>query len=216
MNYKNAWLNFFDIPVLYFPLYFHPDPSVKRQSGFLRPHFTDSNVGSALNLPYFLNLGNHRDLTFHPKIYYNKDENPVFQFEYRNVTKNTNTIAEFSYNKGYNVIKKKRTGGSRNHLFLKSNIDLKIPDYDYSDLEINIKKTSNDTYLRVHNIISELTKNYNSMHSFAKFDFKKGNQKLAIRFDSYENLTATDNRYEHVFPNIDYLYKEIVICKHNL
>ena len=34
INYKNAWLQIYDRPVFYFPKFFHPDPSVKRQSGF--------------------------------------------------------------------------------------------------------------------------------------------------------------------------------------
>jgi LPS-assembly protein len=37
INYKNAWLEIYDFPVVYFPKFFHPDPSVKRQSGLLRP-----------------------------------------------------------------------------------------------------------------------------------------------------------------------------------
>ena len=34
INYLNAWLEVYDKPVLYFPKFFHPDPTVKRQSGF--------------------------------------------------------------------------------------------------------------------------------------------------------------------------------------
>ena len=30
INYKNAWLEIYDFPVVYFPKFFHPDPSVKR------------------------------------------------------------------------------------------------------------------------------------------------------------------------------------------
>ena len=33
--YEDAWLEIYDFPVVYFPKFFHPDPSVKRQSGFL-------------------------------------------------------------------------------------------------------------------------------------------------------------------------------------
>ena len=35
INYHNSWLNLYDKPVFYFPRFFHPDPTVKRQSGFL-------------------------------------------------------------------------------------------------------------------------------------------------------------------------------------
>ena len=35
INYKNAWLKIYDVPVIYFPKFYHPDPTVKRQSGFI-------------------------------------------------------------------------------------------------------------------------------------------------------------------------------------
>ena len=35
--YDNAVLKVYDVPVFYFPKFFHPDPSVERQSGFLKP-----------------------------------------------------------------------------------------------------------------------------------------------------------------------------------
>ena len=43
INYKNALVRLYDVPALYFPKFFHPDP-VKRQSGFLRPALNNSNV----------------------------------------------------------------------------------------------------------------------------------------------------------------------------
>ena len=53
--YKNAWLEIYDFPVFYFPKFFHPDPSVKRQSGFLSPSFGSSqNTGSSISTPCLL------------------------------------------------------------------------------------------------------------------------------------------------------------------
>ena len=47
--YKNAWLKIYDKKVLYFPKFFHPDPTVKRQSGFLIPSFASSkSLGTSL------------------------------------------------------------------------------------------------------------------------------------------------------------------------
>ena len=31
INYKNALLKIYDLPILYFPKFFHPDPTVERQ-----------------------------------------------------------------------------------------------------------------------------------------------------------------------------------------
>ena len=47
--YENAILKIYDIPVFYFPKFFHPDPTVKRQSGFLKPQLNNSNIlGSSI------------------------------------------------------------------------------------------------------------------------------------------------------------------------
>ena len=40
--YKNALLKVYNIPVFYLPKFFHPDPTVKRQSGILRPVLNES------------------------------------------------------------------------------------------------------------------------------------------------------------------------------
>ena len=42
--YENAILNIYDVPVFYFPKFFHPDPSVNRRSGLLQPRLNNSNV----------------------------------------------------------------------------------------------------------------------------------------------------------------------------
>ena len=42
INYKNALLKVYDVPVFYFPKFFHPDPTVERKSGFLIPTLKSS------------------------------------------------------------------------------------------------------------------------------------------------------------------------------
>ena len=44
IKYENAVLNLYDMPVFYFPKFFHPDPTVKRRSGLLQPRLNNSNV----------------------------------------------------------------------------------------------------------------------------------------------------------------------------
>ena len=52
--YDKAVVKVYDIPILYFPKFFHPGPTVKRQSGLLVPHINNSNIlGSSLQIPYF-------------------------------------------------------------------------------------------------------------------------------------------------------------------
>ena len=68
--YKHAWLKLYDKPVFYFPKFFHPDPTVKRQSGFLMPTFEDSSsLGSSLHIPYYYVLADNKDATFRTRLY---------------------------------------------------------------------------------------------------------------------------------------------------
>tara|TARA_E500000178_G_scaffold333762_1_gene369057 strand:- start:387 stop:1394 length:1008 start_codon:yes stop_codon:yes gene_type:complete len=70
INYKHAWLEIYDKPIIYFPKFFHPDPTVKRQSGFLMPQVIDSSsLGLSFKLPYYKVISDNKDLTFTPRIF---------------------------------------------------------------------------------------------------------------------------------------------------
>ena len=98
IEYKNAWLEIYDVPVAYFPYFFHPDPTVERQSGFLFPQFINSsNLGFSTQLPYYKTIDHDKDLTISPRIYTNN--NLFLQTEYRQIFKNSSLISDFSYNK---------------------------------------------------------------------------------------------------------------------
>ena len=93
--YKNASLKIYDKKVFYFPKFFHPDPTVKRQSGFLIPRFQDnSTTGLSLNLPYFIALAENKDITLSPRFF--ADDKFLFQSEFRQKNKNSNHIADLS------------------------------------------------------------------------------------------------------------------------
>ena len=58
--YDNAVIKIYDVPIFYLPKLSHPDPTVKRRSGFLNPSFADTkNLGSSINIPYFWNISKH-------------------------------------------------------------------------------------------------------------------------------------------------------------
>ena len=109
MNYRNALLKIYDIPILYFPKFFHPDPTVNRQSGLLKPTLNNSNVlGSSVTLPYFRAISNNKDFTFSPTIFDSKTLS--FQNEYRQKNKNSYLIADIGVVKDYTspVLKKEK------------------------------------------------------------------------------------------------------------
>ena len=62
--YENGTLELFGYPVAYLPFFYHPDPTVKRQSGFLPPHvYSNSRVGVGVEAPYFWSIKPNMDAT---------------------------------------------------------------------------------------------------------------------------------------------------------
>ena len=88
MIYENALLKIYNIPVFYFPKFFHPDPSVKRQSGLLLPQLNNSNnLGSSILLPYYHVISNNKDITINSSVF--DSDITMIQNEYRQVNKNS-------------------------------------------------------------------------------------------------------------------------------
>lgn len=65
--YEHARLEFFGVPIAYVPFFSHPDPTVKRKTGFITPSFLQTDaIGFGITTPYFWNLAPNYDLTFSP------------------------------------------------------------------------------------------------------------------------------------------------------
>ena len=68
IEYRDAWLEFAGVPVMYTPYMAHPDPTVRRRSGFLMPGAgMSSNIGANISTPYFWAIAENQDLTFTPR-----------------------------------------------------------------------------------------------------------------------------------------------------
>ena len=203
--YDQAVLKVYDIPVFYFPKFFHPDPTVKRQSGFLFPFFTDtSNLGTGFGLPYYWTIGSDKDLTFTPKFYSN--ESMLFMNEYRQAFKKGFLTLDTSYTDGYKNLTDTKTDGSRSHVFAQLDLNFNEDDSYESNLNLKIQRTSNDTFLRAHSIDTELVDSKNTiLENILDYNFVKDNMFLNISASVYEDQREkTKNRYEHILPNIIY------------
>lgn len=67
VTYLDGTFDILGVPVLYLPFFQHPDPSVKRKSGFLIPTYTSSDdLGFGIEVPYYFALAPNYDFTFHP------------------------------------------------------------------------------------------------------------------------------------------------------
>ncbi len=65
--FSDAQLRLAGVPVFYIPRLRMPDPTLDRATGFLMPRFTNSSkIGSGLWVPYFITLGESRDVLVSP------------------------------------------------------------------------------------------------------------------------------------------------------
>lgn len=65
--YKDAFIEVKGVPVFYTPFLSHPDPQVKRRSGFLAPTISsNSYLGAAIQPKYFWSVSEQEDILFSP------------------------------------------------------------------------------------------------------------------------------------------------------
>ena len=202
--YDKAFLRVYDIPVLYFPKFFHPDPSVKRQSGFLTPALNNSNIlGSSFSLPYYNAVSRNTDYTFTPIIF---DQNNMFilQNEYRKENENSSFIADLSLLQNY----KSTSSLSKNsitHIFSKFKKNLKYENFIKSDLSVSIEKTSNNLYSKLFDSVlgdSYLwPKNNGLLESGAEINLEHSKFFMNSGIKVYEDLTLdTSDSYQFILP----------------
>ena len=206
--YDNAILQIYNVPVLYFPKFFHPDPTVQRQSGFLKPLLNKSNIlGSSFQLPYYLVISDDRDLTFKPTLF---NQNLIMlQNEFRFKGQNSSFITDFSLTRGYKSSSVSDTKKNINHLFAKLNLDLNLEKYLNSDLSMKIEKTNNDSYLKVFegNLAntSILPSTLDTLESGIKLDLLSDGYSLTTGANLYEKLQYEKNdRYQYILPYYEF------------
>ena len=87
ITYQDAQFELLGIPIFYLPYFQHPDPSVKRQSGFLVPSYSNSStLGFSVEVPYYFALAPNYDFTFHPTYY--TDRGVLWQGDFRHRLEN--------------------------------------------------------------------------------------------------------------------------------
>ena len=204
ISYKHAFLNIYDIPVFYFPKFFHPDPSVVRQSGLLRPEINGSDIlGSSITQPYFYKISENKDFTITPTLSDNKFF--TFQNEYRQANKNSNFLADFGLVKGYKSTTSKEKK-NLSHFFLNYDLDIKLNNFEESKLFFSTEQVSNDTYLRIFDTLITKSEarpsNLSILNSKVKLLLDHEKYNFNAGFTAYENLGIANqsDRYEYILP----------------
>jgi LPS-assembly protein len=198
IHYEQAYLKIYDTPIIYFPKFYHPDPTVNRKSGFLAPAVKNSNNRkSFLDLPYYLVISDNKDATFSPRFY--NHEEFLLQTEYRQVNDKSNHVSDFSFkiDDDKNLI---------SHLFYDYNKIFNSNNTSDSNVAIKFQKTSKDTYIKKNNIESKLITDENILENSIKFDLSKNDMSASFETIIYEDLNKENNdRYEYLIPNVNFV-----------
>lgn len=81
LYFTNATFHVRGVPIFWLPQARLPDPTLERATGLLVPRIRTSNqLGIGIKLPYFITLGDHRDLTLTP---YLSQETTTLEARYR-------------------------------------------------------------------------------------------------------------------------------------
>ena len=227
IEYRDATLEMWGVPVAYTPYFEHPDPTVKRETGFLFPEFgNNSNVGTFLRAPFFWAIAEDKDATIDP--IYTSDEGIVYSGEYRqrfnagefNISASS-AIADREV--GDPTVIEVRKDQFRGHIFTDGRFDID----DQWRTGFDIKRSTDQTYLRRFNFFgpSESTlesnayiEGFNHRNYMAANGYLFQDTRLGQRPDSpvvfplleYKGLGDTDNfggRWS-LDSNFRYLYQE--------
>ena len=195
ISYDNALLKVYNLPLIYFPKFFHPDPTVKRKSGFLVPSINNSsNSNNFINIPYYFVIAENQDVTLSPRLYV--DNKFLIQSEFRQKNFRSNHVADISF-----LTEKNKD--SENHIFYNYDKNLILNDFDASEINFKLQKTSNSTYLKSNNLKSELNNEMNIMENSLNLDLYSNDFSINFETAAYENLNKNDNdRFEYVFPKL--------------
>ncbi len=191
IEYEDATLDMFGVPMMYLPYFSHADPSVRRASGFLVPSFgSSSHIGQFLTIPYYWVIDDQQDMTLLPEITTGSGEQ--LGAEYRRRFNNGNLIAT-----GAVAIDQGKPGG---YIFSKGTFN-----YDETwRYGYDLNRASSTDYLRDFSI-----QNYSSVLSTSAFieGFGVGSY-TKLDAIAYQGLATTINNSElpYVLPRYEYSF----------
>ncbi len=201
--YDNAVIKVYNIPIFYFPKISHPDPSVDRRSGFLPPTFYDTkNLGTGISIPYFFDIAKDKNLTLTSRLY--AKENSLFLGEYQQAFKDSNFMANFGFTEGYKNTSSVKKAGDKSHFFSKFVKNFKNENDTQSTLSLTTQEVSNDKYLKLYKIKSDLIDYHTStLENSLSFTTETDDLFLGLNASVYETLNDSYNdKYEYILPDI--------------
>ena len=194
IEYEDATLDMFGWPVAYTPYLSHPDPTVKRESGFLIPSFgKGASVGTNATIPYYLVIDDQSDVLIEPNISSARGDMLYLDHRERFTFGETRTRGS---------ITKDQTGAWRGHIDAGGIFDL-TQDWRAG---YDVVRESDQTYLRVYGYNALASPPWLTSRAYAEGFF--GRSYAVIEGYSYQGQGAGDNPDQSptVAPYLGYSY----------
>lgn len=201
VNYNDAYLEIKGVPVFYTPFFSHPDPTVKRRSGFLPPTIsTNSYLGASIQPKYFWNISDNEGMLFNPIL--STDKGIVYSGAYDKYFYRGDLQVSGSF------LRDNDEKENRGNLFLTGRYE--VNDFWLADTDINY--ASDSSYLKDLSLPKKddawLTstarlqgfdnRNYASIETFyyklISYDLKDYDKPQVLPLMSYENISDV-NKY---------------------
>ncbi|MDP6426814.1 MAG: LPS assembly protein LptD [Rhodospirillales bacterium] len=176
IEYRDAWMEFAGIPVAYTPYFSHPDPTVKRKTGFLTPRLGGSTtLGTSITTPYYIALAPNRDITITPTL--TTKERLLLEGEYRELQRDQRFDARGS-----------ATYDSDNEFRGHINTSIRHDVNDSWRWGADIKRSTDDTYLRRYRLGSQ-----NSLNTRLFAEAFRGRDYASADSYLYQGLRVSDD-----------------------
>lgn len=215
--YKNAFLEFFNIPVLFIPRMTHPSPKIERRSGFLTPQLLFSkNLGFIFIPTYLFALSRHSELIIKAALSNKKDRViwGIFNKKIKNgdfhiALSGTDFTDVFSNidmknltNDELDEVNKIQKHHYRGHVDAKLNIFFN--DYDIR-LFSNLKKQTDKSYLNRYTFLpndnaSSIDFESSFYESNIGYEWIRNNNYMIAKFSTFQSTLVND--FDHNIPII--------------
>lgn len=179
--YEDAFMEFFGVPIAYVPFFSHPDPTVKRQSGFLPLGIGNStDLGVQLEVPYYWAVAPNIDLTIAPR--YTSNQGIMYKGQVRH------RLTQGTYQ--FDVTGTQPTNDAlgdedfRGSLFGEGAFQISSG----WSAGFQAQLTTDDTYLRRYDLSSET-----DLQSNINVTYENGRNRLTANAYYFQGLLATDD-----------------------
>ncbi len=191
IEYSDVFFELYDIPILYSPYFSHPDPTRKRESGFLTPSFgSNSDLKGFVTAPYFFNISPSKDLTLEPTWYYSLHQG-LLNAQYRQHLQNgeLDLAGSLTYADGGAGATSANEEELRGHIDSSGNFDI---DQTWR-WGFDVNHASDETYIRRYNLRNE-SENSHLVSELYLEGFRKRNYMVA-KLNTYQeqrDITTED------------------------